>query len=759
MLKNILLILIGLLCCNITTQSQNWHNALASNQVKLHALISQYDPERYNLKIGSESLNLLSGNNYLEFMGSKWQIDRLVKSIEGIDKYQIEVIFKCLSGEIEQAAVSVDFDFFGWSIDNYVLMPGAVYNGNRYPFVSMGYSPFFVSMNQMGPNKPIMLSDVPKLNFKDGYSCIQERSGSMTFPGIGFHAPGLQKGFWLCFEQGNSYGDYGVGIVENKGRDKATMSITSPLVREVYKYHMCTTQAPSYDQPANFKAGDEVVISFVVDFFESFSVQSLFNEMVELRQELYPEQPKPNLIPFSESYLLIEQNKNKLNWRDEGYYASGVTGAKGRGQDWRPGWVGGLPTTYALLANGTRQSQERVIQTLDWLYPKGLAPSGVYYEARYNGEFISTTSIKPFGDSLILTRMNADAVYFALRQFDLLKKMGQPVKETWWNGNMKALEAQLKVWEQYGQLGQRVNSETGELIVGNTTSAGIFPAALCEAYHQTHEEKYLIAAKQIAEYYYLNFIVKGLTCGGPGDALQNFDSESSYALLESFTALFETTGNKKWLKIAEEMANQFASWVVAYDYKFPTGSTHGKLDMLTSGTVYANTQNKHTAPGICTHSGIALLKLYRATQKCFYLNLLVSIAHAIPQYMSCEDRKLPDFENGWISERINMTDWLEGIGETAKGSTWAETSMMLTYAELPGIYVNKDNNHVFILDHVDAKLNKKGQLEIFNPTNYEAEVKILAENSLQMQKPLGINAFINWKKVKVPAKKKVIIKI
>jgi hypothetical protein len=42
---------------------------------------------------------------------------------------------------------------------------------------------------------------------------------------------------------------------------------------------------------------------------------------------------------------------------------------------------------------------------------------------------------------------------------------------------------------------------TGELIIGNTTSAGLFPAALCEAYRQTQNERYLIAAKQIAEYY------------------------------------------------------------------------------------------------------------------------------------------------------------------------------------------------------------------------------------------------------------------
>jgi hypothetical protein len=259
--------------------------------------------------------------------------------------------------------------------------------------------------------------------------------------------------------------------------------------------------------------------------------------------------------------------------------------------------------------------------------------------------------------------------------------------------------------------------------------------------------------------YYSNFVVKGLICGGSSDAMQSFDADTSYELLESFTKLYETTGDAKWLQIAEEMAAQFTSWVVGYDYKFPSGSTYNKLDIRCTGTVYANTQNKHGASGICTHSGIALLKLYRATGNEFYINLLRDIAHTIPQYMTYEGHKFYESEPGWISERNNMTDGIGSIGEGFAYSCWAETSMMLTYAELPGIYVNKSNREVFVLDHVDAKLNKKGQLEITNPTKYDAVVKVLAETKEQMAEPLGQSAFLKWEKVTIEAGKRLLMKL
>lgn len=215
--------------------------------------------------------------------------------------------------------------------------------------------------------------------------------------------------------------------------------------------------------------------------------------------------------------------------------------------------------------------------------------------------------------------------------------------------------------------------------------------------------------------------------------------------------LYEATNDQKWLIISQEMANQFASWVMAYDYKFAKNSTLGKMDTHTTGLVFANTQNNTACPSICSSSGIALLKLYRATQNPFYLNMLSDITYAITQYMSYPGHEIPGYHDGWIYERGGTSDWDNAVGEIHAAASFPSISLMLSYVELPGVYVNKTTKEVFTIDQVNARLNKKGQLEITNPTRWDAIVKVFAETEDQMKQPLVPNAFLRWKKVKVKA--------
>jgi hypothetical protein len=733
-------------------------------ELKLAARINHYDTTRYNLLTHKINIDISSGNQLVSFSGSNWEVSSAIKRAEADADhtvYDISISFTCLSGTLTNASVSADLLFDNWDRQNYVLMPGAVYNGNRYPSVKLDYMPFATDTSQIGLNKPILLSDQPRLNYKDGYSRIQERSGAMTLPSIGFRSVKDNRGFWMCFNQGNSLGDYQVDIEEaNKGKS-ATISLTSPVVRELTRYSIANNQFPSTDKLANFKSGDKIVMEFQINLFPCASVQGLFDKLVQLRQINYAGAMAKSSLPFSSAFEIVEKKFNRENWREAGYYATGVS--NNFFDNWQIGWIGGMMTTLPLLAEGSETTRERVIKNFDWLFPQGISPSGYYYDLAYKGKFYGAFPNKALGDDLVLTRKNADATYYIFKQFDLMKKLNLPVKEEWVKGNLKALDAQVNTWKKYGQLGQFVNQQTGELFIGNTTSAGIFPASLCAAYRYTKDSVYLKLAKDIGDYYYQKFISNGLACGGPGDAVQSFDSESSYGLLEGLTELYETTSDKKWLSRAEEMANQFSTWVVAYDYNFPPASLFGKLGFSSKGAVYANTQNKHAAPGICTHSGIALLKLYRATANSFYINLLRDIAHAIPQYMSTKEKPITCMHEGWVNERVNMTDWLEGIGEVFCGSTWAETALLLSTVELPGIYVDLDKRKSYDFDHVESKIivDKKGviKLEIHNLTIYDATVKVFAENGNEMLVPLGMNAFTKWKAISVKAGETIQIRL
>ncbi|MEN8247987.1 MAG: hypothetical protein ABFS32_03585 [Bacteroidota bacterium] len=733
------------------SNAQNLGNVLKEYNATLNVRFNQYDKERYNLLVDRTIVPFSDNSVDVDFQGSNWEVSKKVSNLKDGRLFEVEIKFECIEGLLNNASLSCDIKIDNWSKDNYVLLPGAVYNGNRYPTVQMNYPPFFIDPYQVGLNKPLLLSDQPRLNYKAGYSRIQERSGSMSFPSIAFKGES-DKGFWMFFKQGNELGDYGIDIEETANQKKAVISLTSPLVREkemCYSFRM--DAKPSTDKPATFMKGDVITMKFNVDFFHCPKIQTLYDRMVEIREEYYPEQSKQKLIPFSKAFELQERKFNNENWKKEGYYSVGTYDQYS--QDWQIGWTGGMITTLPLLMNGIEETRERVKKNFDWLAKNGVSPSGYYYGTIYKGQSKGDFPHKALGDSIMLTRKNSDAVYYIFKQFDLMKKYNITINPEWEDANYTALEAQIGTWKRYNQLGQFVNQETGELYIGNTTSAGIFPAALCAAYRYTGEDRYLKFAEQIAEYYYTNFIQKGLTCGGPGDAVQSFDSESSYGLLVSIVELFETTQKDLWLERAIEMAHQFASWVVAYDYVFSDSTLFHKMNIQSSGGVYANTQNKTAPGGICTHSGIALLKLYRATQNSRYVKLLQQITQSQQQYMTWGTHRFPNANDGWISERCNMTDFHPAIGETFPYSGWSETSLLLAATELPSIYVNLDKLKVYCFDHLEAEIQKNGKnkyvLRIENTTSYDASIKILAETQEEAKNPLFHNESIKWKKVTV----------
>jgi hypothetical protein len=338
-----------------------------------------------------------------------------------------------------------------------------------------------------------------------------------------------------------------------------------------------------------------------------------------------------------------------------------------------------------------------------------------------------------------------------------MEKLGIPVKPAWRKGVKHVCDAFVKLWNKNKQFGQFVHSLTGEICVGGSTSGAIVPAALALAADYFDQLNYLAVAQAAGEKFYREFTVKGLSCGGPGDACQNPDSESWYSLLESYVALFEATGKKVWLTRAAETSRQFSTWVVAYDFQFPKKSTFAKAGIRTTGSVYANTQNKHSAPGLCTFSGLGLLKLFRATGDRFHLDLLRDIAFGLPQYLPHPLKPLGDAKPGWMCERVNMTDWEgpERIGETLKMTTWAETSLMLTIIEIPGLYVQPDKALVVAFDNIVAEIvsDKTHSLEVrlTNPTPAPAVVKIFSESGRAAKNPLPENYLFGCRTAKLAA--------
>jgi Highly conserved protein containing a thioredoxin domain len=719
----------------------------------------------------SERCKIDNNECSLAFDDCMWKVKCNVQPMMSENSISMLTSFYLEKGSSKDVNVALSLRISSWSKENYVLMPAAAYNGNRFKSWKTDYPPQFKLEYDLKANIPTIITDVPRLNIDEGPSRIQLLAGDMSTPAIGYYDPMAKKGFWLLTGQNTVKGETGISIQESEDRSWAEIVVSAPGIRQDRRYTICNSEYPSEDMGAVFNEGDVVDIHIRLYSFDCPDIQALFDYFTNIRKDITGKVILHNQIPFSQAWKILETKYNEQNWENErGYYSVGLRSIIY--QDWQVGWVGGLMSTLPMLLEGSTLSKERALKNLEFVFEGGQSSSGFFKGCGHLGKWYGDNFDDP-EKSWHLIRKSSDALYFLIKQFMLLNKINPEfmIPEKWLSGTRKCADAFVRLWKRYGQFGQFVDTDTGDIIVGGSASGGIAPAGLTLASEFYGDREYLHIAIQVAEYYYDNYVKKGITTGGPGEILQCPDSESAFGLLESFVALYEITGGKEWLDKARDMANQCFTWCVSYDFKFPSGSTFGKLGMHTAGSVYANVQNKHSAPAICTLSGDSLFKLYRATGDKKYLELLAEIAHNLPQYLSRADRPVLAWNNniglgdstwqempaGWMCERVNMSDWLEPVGEIFYGSCWCEVTNMLTYAEVPGLYIQPDTGFICTIDHIEARIVDNNEefieVEIINPTKYKACVKVLAENTQQMADVLERNWMVKCPRVIIESEK------
>ena len=405
---------------------------------------------------------------------------------------------------------------------------------------------------------------------------------------------------------------------------------------------------------------------------------------------------------------------------------------------------------------------KRAVANLEWMFARAQLPSGLFYAVYQDGEACGDGFGIPGTERWYMVRKQADALYFLLKTFSALgaSEPDWRLPEHWAAGARRLADRFVATFRRFGQLGQYLDCETGEVVVGGSTAAAMAPGALALAGQYFDCPEYVEVAVALARQLDERDVAAGITTGGPGEIVKCADSESAFAMLESFVVLYEVTGDGHWLERARAMAAQCLTWCASYDYAFPPQSPFGRLDIRAAGSVWANVQNKHSAPGICTLSGDALLKLFRYTGNRLWLDQIQETAHNLPQYVSRADKPVgeaPAMSPGYICERVNFSDW-EGrgnIGGSLFGSCWPEVSMLLAAAEVPGIYVQPDTRLLCVLDHVEARLltaeDGTARLEVRNPTAFDAEVRVLAESSAEALGILGQAAALRWPVLTVPA--------
>jgi hypothetical protein len=676
---------------------------------------------------------------------------------------EVRVRCELRSGGLTNFGVSLVFECSEWNDSNYVMVPGAIYAGNSFASVSKQYPPSVYLADPHGPDVEAVIADIPRLGPGPCLARLELLSGDAATPAVCVFDPARRRGCIVLFPHQVSGSYTGLAVLIPAGRESASVSVSAPGIRTPTKYSMCSTSTASNDRLLVCAPGDIVELRIEVHEFECDDVPELFAKFEEVRRNVESSATVVDTMPFSRGALLISAKHNDENWNPEyGYYSVGTTDDPY--QDFQTGWVGGGISTYPLYFAGGDECRDRALRTLDFMFAELQTESGFLYGIYHHGQPLGDAYAHPDNQNWLLIRKNADFLYFALKLRARIPDLDARRIETWDRGLTQLADAFVRLWNKYGQWGQFIDIAAETIEVGGSSSAATAVAGLVLASKLLENPEYLRVAQAAAEHFYANFTSIGVTTGGPGDALQAPDSESAFALLESYLVLYENTNDPTFLTFARHAADQAMSWCVSYDFRFPITSEFGRLDIRTTGSVYANAQNKHSAPGICTFSGNSLLKLFRHTGEGRYLRQAVETAHNILQYLSTEERPIralrssgfvagenyldsmstrpepgdtaPPLPFGYMNERVNMSDW-EGtdmVGEIFAGSTWAETTALLTTIEFPSVYVVADLSIVEAFDSLEARLHGD-QLWVHNPTTHSARASILIESAAEMSRP------------------------
>jgi hypothetical protein len=106
-------------------------------------------------------------NGWAKAGNSSWECKISRNKVAGQpDALDLDLAFKISEGELVSGGVAVAIDFLNWSRSNYVLVPGIVYNGNRFQVETNGYMAPYPKNYYYNKNVPLLFSNSPRLSLK-----------------------------------------------------------------------------------------------------------------------------------------------------------------------------------------------------------------------------------------------------------------------------------------------------------------------------------------------------------------------------------------------------------------------------------------------------------------------------------------------------------------------------------------------------------------------------------------------------------------
>ncbi|MCX7003053.1 MAG: hypothetical protein NTV22_07250, partial [bacterium] len=122
--------------------------------------------------------------------------------------FDLRISATLVAGIANGCGISACFAFDTWSPDNYVLLPGAAYNGNRFAARPLPYPPILQPAD-VGVDVPTIITDVPRLNDAAGPSRIQQLTRDVATPALAVYVPALAVAVFFFTDVRTRAGDRG----------------------------------------------------------------------------------------------------------------------------------------------------------------------------------------------------------------------------------------------------------------------------------------------------------------------------------------------------------------------------------------------------------------------------------------------------------------------------------------------------------------------------------------------------------------------
>ena len=131
--------------------------------------------------------------------------------------------------------------------------------------------------------------------------------------------------------------------------------------------------------------------------------------------------------------------------------------------------------------------------------------------------------------------------------------------------------------------------------------------------------------------------------------------------------------------------------------------------MRATGAVFWSAGSGRGSPGYVLSSGDALLRLYRATGDVTLLELLRDTVHNLAQYLPDTDERKPASGDDATCSRADPGRWLAPGDSVVPADGVFDAIGLLSYTEVPSVYVRPDTGFVFVFDHVTARIKERGR--------------------------------------------------